>query len=407
MELIGVPTIAAPDAAPPRATEPDDPATTAAAAVFAALLTDLLAPPPVITTATPDEPEASMPVGSATGQLASLSEQGGDITAPLLDHRPEPGALVTTDAHDPLPVTSAASAPPSGPAQVDGVGQAPAHHGQVLREPDGAEGLPVATRVPTEIPTEPPMPPVDPTPTTTAEPAGDGAPVAPRPPSSVLPPATPAAVRRDDAGAHPDDTVPPATTHSIQHEVAAPTTSASAPAPRELERRPDALTSPAGATGAPQEVRATAPVLNVDAPTAPPRAESPVVDQLVDHLTELTAQRVDGDHEITVQLDPADLGRVELRVRLQDDLVHVHLDAHERPTAELVRQHVQELRSALEAAGMPTGGIDVGQHELGSRSQMERPATRPEPPEPDRRPDAPDRPSRMPVASDRAVDLLL
>ncbi|MDQ2650657.1 MAG: flagellar hook-length control protein FliK, partial [Actinomycetota bacterium] len=83
---------------------------------------------------------------------------------------------------------------------------------------------------------------------------------------------------------------------------------------------------------------------------------------LGDQLGELTAQRAGSDHELTVQLDPADLGRVELRIHLADDLVHVHLGAQERSTADLVRQHLPELRAALESAGIATGGLDVGDH---------------------------------------------
>jgi flagellar hook-length control protein FliK len=117
------------------------------------------------------------------------------------------------------------------------------------------------------------------------------------------------------------------------------------------------------------------------APVAPRPA--PVVEQLVDRLGELTATRADGDHEVTVQLDPAELGRVELRVRLHDDRVHVHLGAEERGTADLVRQHLPELRSALEAAGIATGGLDVGDHP-GHRPPASDP--RPDPSAPDHDP---------------------
>jgi hypothetical protein len=112
---------------------------------------------------------------------------------------------------------------------------------------------------------------------------------------------------------------------------------------------------------------AAAPAPAIDAaPVVAVPVEQAVVDQLVDHLGdqlgELTAQRAGSDHELTVQLDPADLGRVELRIHLSDDLVHVHVGAHERSTADLVRQHLPELRAALESAGIATGGLDVGDH---------------------------------------------
>jgi flagellar hook-length control protein FliK len=146
-----------------------------------------------------------------------------------------------------------------------------------------------------------------------------------------------------------------------------------------------------------------APLTPADAAAPAVPVEQAVVEQLVDHLGDLVASHVEGDHEITVQLDPADLGRVELRIRLQDDVVHVHVGAHERPTAELVRHHVDDLRTALEAAGVATGGIDVGQQQLGPRQHADRPTFAPT-----AQPDAPARPLVRPtIVSDRAVDVLL
>jgi flagellar hook-length control protein FliK len=132
--------------------------------------------------------------------------------------------------------------------------------------------------------------------------------------------------------------------------------------------------------------------------------------QIVERISELR-HREDGDHELTLQLEPADLGRIELRVRLEGGVVHVHVGAHESSTTDVVRRALPQLRDALHDAGLTTGSLDVGtrggglDHHLG-RDDASDPS--PRPPADDGRP----RPTGTPIQpthtdTARGVDVLL
>ncbi len=98
---------------------------------------------------------------------------------------------------------------------------------------------------------------------------------------------------------------------------------------------------------------ASAPAAPVTAP--PP----PVVDQLVGHVTPFI-DGPDGSHEITIELAPAELGRVRLRVTLDDGMVHVRLHADDPASRRLLARSMSELRHALTDAGVHAGDLDVG-----------------------------------------------
>ena len=70
----------------------------------------------------------------------------------------------------------------------------------------------------------------------------------------------------------------------------------------------------------------------------------------------------DGDYELTLQLEPADLGRLELRVRLEGGVVHIQVGAHASGTTDIVRRSLPQLRAALADAGLTAGSLDVGTH---------------------------------------------
>lgn len=83
--------------------------------------------------------------------------------------------------------------------------------------------------------------------------------------------------------------------------------------------------------------------------------------QVVERVGRLV-ERGDGSHELSVELEPADLGRLELRVRLEAGVVHVHVDAHARGTSDLLRRALPELREALGELGLQAGTFDIGDH---------------------------------------------
>src|SRR3546814_7508948 len=84
------------------------------------------------------------------------------------------------------------------------------------------------------------------------------------------------------------------------------------------------------------------------------------------------SQRPDGEYDLTLQLEPADLGRLELRVRMEGGLVHIQLGAHAASTTEAIRAALPELREALADAGLSAGSLDVGTHTGQSESGASR-----------------------------------
>src|SRR3546814_18547577 len=88
------------------------------------------------------------------------------------------------------------------------------------------------------------------------------------------------------------------------------------------------------------------------------------------------SQRPDGEYDLTLQLEPADLGRLELRVRMEGGLVHIQVGAHAASTTEAIRAALPELREALADAGLSAGPLAVGPHT--SQSESGAPPHRPD-----------------------------
>jgi hypothetical protein len=161
-----------------------------------------------------------------------------------------------------------------------------------------------------------------------------------------------------------------------------------------------------------------APVGSADAAASAAMPDVPVADlaaQLAEPLGQLDV-RVDGDHEVTVRLDPAELGPVALRVRVEGGAVHVHLDAARPDTGHLLAQALPELRHALESAGIAAGALQLGgagvdprdrRGDHGDPSDRRNSAAAPAPPSGvGRHQDAP-LPTRSLTAADGRVDLVL
>lgn len=82
-----------------------------------------------------------------------------------------------------------------------------------------------------------------------------------------------------------------------------------------------------------------------------------VADQLVSVVRPLAT--ANGSHTLTLELHPADLGRVRLEITVEGAMVHIAMDAEHGLTAQLLRDALPELRRALDAAGLSTGRIDL------------------------------------------------
>ncbi len=67
----------------------------------------------------------------------------------------------------------------------------------------------------------------------------------------------------------------------------------------------------------------------------------------------------DGDYQMTLQLRPEALGRVELSVTMRDGQLSLQLAADNSGSRDLLRQSLNDLRSELEGAGIAAGSLDV------------------------------------------------
>jgi flagellar hook-length control protein FliK len=111
----------------------------------------------------------------------------------------------------------------------------------------------------------------------------------------------------------------------------------------------------------------SAPPTQVAAPPAPAAPPNPVVTtpiaQVVSVVEPLRTQP-DGSYRITVDLHPADLGRVQVEMKLDHGEVSLHLQAEHASTSTLLRDALHELRDRLQSTGLRTGGVVVGNGDL-------------------------------------------
>jgi hypothetical protein len=98
--------------------------------------------------------------------------------------------------------------------------------------------------------------------------------------------------------------------------------------------------------------RATA----TDEPAEPEGVRAPVVDQVVTRLSEL---RRDGRHEITMRLDPAELGGITIDARLEGTRLTVHIRAEHGATQELLTDALPRLRESLAQQGFVPEQVSV------------------------------------------------
>ena len=78
--------------------------------------------------------------------------------------------------------------------------------------------------------------------------------------------------------------------------------------------------------------------------------------ELADRVLVMRNQRLDG---ATVTLEPRDLGRIDIQVRLQADTTHVAFTAQHAAVRDALESQLPRLRSMLEEAGLSLGAVDV------------------------------------------------
>lgn len=104
-------------------------------------------------------------------------------------------------------------------------------------------------------------------------------------------------------------------------------------------------------------------------PPSPNGQHVPVADQV--HVTVKQAIKQGSDH-IMIQLDPADLGRIEVRMDIHHDgRAHLMMIADNRDTLDMLQRDVRMLERMLQEAGLDTSSQDM-QFELAQDQQGQR-----------------------------------
>ncbi|HTO57588.1 MAG TPA: flagellar hook-length control protein FliK, partial [Pseudomonadales bacterium] len=80
--------------------------------------------------------------------------------------------------------------------------------------------------------------------------------------------------------------------------------------------------------------------------------------ELADRVLVMRNQRLDG---ATVTLEPRDLGRIDIQVRVQADTTHIAFTAQHAAVRDALEGQLPRLRSMLEDAGLSLGAVDVAQ----------------------------------------------
>ena len=100
--------------------------------------------------------------------------------------------------------------------------------------------------------------------------------------------------------------------------------------------------------------------------SAPSLSTTPDEQQVADLLTSDTVAVVrplrdrDGTHSISIELHPAELGRVRIDLEMRFGVAHVVLSAEHASADAILRLAMPQLREALNGSGVRTGRLDIG-----------------------------------------------
>lgn len=72
------------------------------------------------------------------------------------------------------------------------------------------------------------------------------------------------------------------------------------------------------------------------------------------------AHRPDGSYQVSIRLQPEELGTVHIALHLENGTLNVSLHAEGDATRNLLRQNLNQLRAQLASTGLSTGSFDVG-----------------------------------------------
>ncbi|HET7661648.1 MAG TPA: flagellar hook-length control protein FliK [Oryzihumus sp.] len=155
-----------------------------------------------------------------------------------------------------------------------------------------------------------------------------------------------------------------------------------------------------------------APVHVTTVDLAAPTTQAPAGAPELPHHQVMTAvspllRGPDGEQSLRLQLHPQDLGAVNVTVELRRGEVAIHLHAADGAAADLLRDHLPDLRQQLEDQGLRAGALQVDTGSAGSADQgsgRQQPA-RPDLPAPGRTP-APAGPTSHPTTAPAAAGAL-
>ena len=118
--------------------------------------------------------------------------------------------------------------------------------------------------------------------------------------------------------------------------------------------------TPAPTTQAAMTTTAGAPTPAAGA--MPPQV--PVSGQLASAVAAMQ-RRGDGEYVASLDLHPAELGRVRVEIEIRAGVVNVQVAAEQAGTRGLLNDQLADLRAALEQGGMDAGQLDVASHGFG------------------------------------------
>jgi|GEM_PF-5850162 len=95
-------------------------------------------------------------------------------------------------------------------------------------------------------------------------------------------------------------------------------------------------------------------------------------EQLVSVIAPLRS-RANGTYQVTLELHPRDLGKVEVELRVDHGIVNVMMRAEHTTTGSLLRDNLADLRDRLENEGVHAGQLNVDAHgaDDGTRRQFD------------------------------------
>jgi flagellar hook-length control protein FliK len=109
-------------------------------------------------------------------------------------------------------------------------------------------------------------------------------------------------------------------------------------------------------------------------------AQQPKPEPLPTQLATVLAPAVhqpDGSYQVSIRLQPEELGTVHVALHLENGTLNVSLHAEGDVTRNLLRQNLHQLRAQLASTGLSTGNFDVGERPSPNRGWDGRGLTAP------------------------------